>query len=230
MIYFLTLITSKSVPTQTDLNGYSIVGANQRCGFEFKAKCGDNLCCSSYGYCGSKPEYCSTGCKYMYGRCNESPLKPSLNNEFCGKSGNGAKCAANLCCSQYDYCGSTAQHCGTGCQSAFGHCIGSNTPINPVTPIPNIPKTTGATTWERQGDPATRCLNPSHVALTFDDGPHPTITPQVIQLAQIHKIPISFFEVGKNVTLYPEITKAVDQAGFVIGDHTYTHNSALNDG
>ena len=39
----------------------------------------------------------------------------------CGSQAGGATCANNLCCSQYGYCGSTSDYCGTGCQS--GPCI-----------------------------------------------------------------------------------------------------------
>jgi hypothetical protein len=34
----------------------------------------------------------------------------------------GARCPINQCCSQYGYCGITAQHCGAGCQKTYGQC------------------------------------------------------------------------------------------------------------
>ena len=42
----------------------------------------------------------------------------------CGSQSGGATCANNLCCSQYGYCGSTSDYCGTGCQS--GPCTSSS--------------------------------------------------------------------------------------------------------
>ena len=42
----------------------------------------------------------------------------------CGSEAGGATCADNLCCSQYGYCGSTSDYCGTGCQS--GPCTSSS--------------------------------------------------------------------------------------------------------
>ena len=42
----------------------------------------------------------------------------------CGSEAGGAICEDNLCCSQYGYCGSTSDYCGTGCQS--GPCTSSS--------------------------------------------------------------------------------------------------------
>lgn len=44
-------------------------------------------------------------------------------NDSCG-AGTNYKCAEGQCCSQYGFCGTTDAHCGTGCQSAFGRCVG----------------------------------------------------------------------------------------------------------
>ncbi|KAK5658891.1 hypothetical protein OQA88_1705 [Cercophora sp. LCS_1] len=41
----------------------------------------------------------------------------------CG-TGTSYKCAANVCCGQYGYCGTTPAHCESGCQSSFGRCDG----------------------------------------------------------------------------------------------------------
>jgi hypothetical protein len=47
---------------------------------------------------------------------------PSNDTEL-GRCGiNGVKCGEGFCCSQYNYCGTTPEYCGTGCQSAFGQC------------------------------------------------------------------------------------------------------------
>ncbi|KAF2824233.1 hypothetical protein CC86DRAFT_296515, partial [Ophiobolus disseminans] len=46
-------------------------------------------------------------------------------NARCGKEGSSQTCKGSKwgdCCSPYSYCGSTADHCSTGCQSGFGNC------------------------------------------------------------------------------------------------------------
>src|SRR5205807_8786613 len=48
------------------------------------------------------------------------------NTGLCGAANGGLKCdgsAQNTCCSPTGYCGDTADHCGTGCQSAYGVCF-----------------------------------------------------------------------------------------------------------
>ena len=47
-------------------------------------------------------------------------LSLTIQAQQCGSQAGGAKCANNLCCSQYGYCGSTSEYCGTGCQSQCG--------------------------------------------------------------------------------------------------------------
>ena len=51
----------------------------------------------------------------------------------CGSQAGGATCADNLCCSQYGYCGSTSDYCGTGCQS--GPCTSSSSSSSGVSSI-----------------------------------------------------------------------------------------------
>jgi peptidoglycan/xylan/chitin deacetylase (PgdA/CDA1 family) len=61
------------------------------------------------------------------------------------------------------------------------------------------------------------------VYLTFDDGPHPTITPFVLQCLQQHNAKATFFCIGKNVKQYPEVFQQVVDAGHSVGNHTYNH-------
>jgi len=61
------------------------------------------------------------------------------------------------------------------------------------------------------------------IYLTFDDGPHPTITPWVLQtLAQYHA-KATFFCVGDNVRKFPETYAQILQAGHRTGNHTFNH-------
>jgi peptidoglycan/xylan/chitin deacetylase (PgdA/CDA1 family) len=61
------------------------------------------------------------------------------------------------------------------------------------------------------------------IALTFDDGPDPTWTPQVLAVLEQHHIPATFFEIGQNVAAHPAVTAEVAAAGYPVEDHTYTH-------
>ncbi|CAN0477302.1 unnamed protein product, partial [Discosporangium mesarthrocarpum] len=49
---------------------------------------------------------------------------------ICGvSSGIDKSCGAGFCCSQYDFCGNTEEHCGDGCQPTFGSCLGNGEQI-----------------------------------------------------------------------------------------------------
>lgn len=61
------------------------------------------------------------------------------------------------------------------------------------------------------------------VALTFDDGPDPVYTPQVLDFLADHRIHATFFVVGEQVQEYPEIVKREVKEGHSIGNHTYSH-------
>lgn len=61
------------------------------------------------------------------------------------------------------------------------------------------------------------------VALTFDDGPHPTFTPEILQILDKYQVKATFFIIGERMEKYPDIAKEVFTRGHVIGNHTYTH-------
>jgi peptidoglycan-N-acetylglucosamine deacetylase len=61
------------------------------------------------------------------------------------------------------------------------------------------------------------------LALTFDDGPNPAITPQLLDLLAKHNARATFFLVGKFVRECPELTKEIAARGHVIGNHTDSH-------
>jgi len=70
------------------------------------------------------------------------------------------------------------------------------------------------------GDPQKK-----QIALTFDDGPHPEYTPQILALLKQENIRTSFFLVGSQAEKYPELVRAQMAAGHSIGNHTYHHVS-----
>ena len=59
--------------------------------------------------------------------------------------------------------------------------------------------------------------------LTFDDGPHETATPFVLDELQRYNAKATFFCIGKNVAEYPEIYQRILKEGHSVGNHTYNH-------
>ncbi|WP_066091750.1 polysaccharide deacetylase family protein [Neobacillus novalis] len=64
------------------------------------------------------------------------------------------------------------------------------------------------------------------IAITFDDGPNPEYTPQLLDLLKKHDVKASFFVVGAKVKKYPEIIKRMNEEGHTIGIHHYQHISS----
>ncbi len=63
------------------------------------------------------------------------------------------------------------------------------------------------------------------VALTFDDGPHPKVTPWILDHLDRVGAKATFFVVGKQVDLYPELTAEIVRRGHQLGSHSYTHRN-----
>ena len=61
------------------------------------------------------------------------------------------------------------------------------------------------------------------IALTFDDGPHPRLTPKILEILDKYNVKATFFTVGINVHYYPETFEEIVSHGHEIGNHTYTH-------
>jgi peptidoglycan-N-acetylglucosamine deacetylase len=67
------------------------------------------------------------------------------------------------------------------------------------------------------------------VAITIDDGPHPDITPRVLDLLDEHGAKVTFFCVGEKVRRYPEIAREIVHRGHAIENHSqrHVHNFSL---
>ncbi len=63
------------------------------------------------------------------------------------------------------------------------------------------------------------------IALTFDDGPNPKYTNDLLDLLKQYNIKASFFVVGANAEKYPDIIARIHQEGHLIGIHNYVHHS-----
>ena len=74
----------------------------------------------------------------------------------------------------------------------------------------------GKLTWRK---------NPSEkvIYLTFDDGPVPEVTPQVLDMLDRYQVKATFFCVGENVQKYPGLYAEVLRRGHKTGNHTFNH-------
>jgi len=72
--------------------------------------------------------------------------------------------------------------------------------------------------WERK-------TNEKVIYLTFDDGPHPDITPQVLEILDEYDSKATFFCVGENVSKFPDTFKSIINNGHRVGNHSYNHIS-----
>jgi peptidoglycan/xylan/chitin deacetylase (PgdA/CDA1 family) len=61
------------------------------------------------------------------------------------------------------------------------------------------------------------------LALTFDDGPHPELTPRLLDLLRAEGVRATFYVVGKNVEAYPEIARRIVAEGHEIANHSWSH-------
>ena len=223
----------------------------QRCGSNF-GSCNEDDCCSEYGWCGTMPIYCESGCQAAFGQCgttttttpssstSSSATQTPRSDGQCGPSFANVPCPSSQCCSEFGWCGTDDQHCGTGClyQCSFTttSLFASSTAIIPTsthvltTTASASPTQTNIGYWPPQLEPATNCVRQKTVALTFDDGPDPVITAQVMAAAkaQTPQIPLLFFQIGENVDANPDISANVKNLGFSIGDHSYSHLSAID--
>jgi cellulose synthase/poly-beta-1,6-N-acetylglucosamine synthase-like glycosyltransferase/peptidoglycan/xylan/chitin deacetylase (PgdA/CDA1 family) len=75
----------------------------------------------------------------------------------------------------------------------------------------------------RGGRATTVSVPDKTIALTFDDGPNPTWTPQVLEILEKYDVPATFFVVGSMVSRYPGIVKDMVEQGNEVGIHTFTH-------
>lgn len=88
-------------------------------------------------------------------------------------------------------------------------------------PVPTpVPTATPSDSGKVKPIPDT-CANP--VALTFDDGPHKTLTPAKLDVLKEKGVVATFFMIGNQVIAYPDIVKRIYQEGHELGNHTWDH-------
>ncbi|MFO0662820.1 MAG: polysaccharide deacetylase family protein [Polyangiaceae bacterium] len=70
----------------------------------------------------------------------------------------------------------------------------------------------------------------ARIALTFDDGPDPEVTPRLLDLLRDHGAKATFFFVGHRAERFPEIVRRAHDEGHDVGTHTYTHSTRFHFG
>ncbi len=105
-----------------------------------------------------------------------------------------------------------------------GDATASPSPEAVDTPTP-VPPTPTPTPKPRQHVYNSVDVDGPYIAITFDDGPHPKLTPQLLDLLKARGIPATFFVVGKSVAEYPEIVQRMDAEGHEVANHTWNHPS-----
>jgi len=146
----------------------------------------------------------------------------------CGAANGGFSCltsgALNTCCSQYGWCGDTSDHCGTGCQCAYGRC-GDRAPTPPGeaphSRLGSVPYGVGIYT----------CSIPGVIALTYDDGPY-AWTSQLLDTLDSYGVKATFFITANNLEKgslddpnlpWAALLQRMYASGHQIASHTMDH-------
>lgn len=62
------------------------------------------------------------------------------------------------------------------------------------------------------------------IALTFDDGPDPAVTPAVLSVLKEKRVPATFFLIGEKAEKYPHLVRQILADGHEVGNHSYSHS------
>lgn len=103
--------------------------------------------------------------------------------------------------------------------AAFSGPARAQSPVAGIGPggVPRFDRAHRFVTVE-QGDPRHR-----RVAMTFDDGPHPTLTPRLLDILRERRIRATFYVIGSRVQAYPGLLRRMVDEGHEIGNHTWAH-------
>lgn len=100
----------------------------------------------------------------------------------------------------------------------------SSTGLHPQPPAPGVAPQNAAPRPPRVPEQY-NSVNTSHrlVALTFDDGPHPELTPRLLDILRQNGVRATFYVIGRNVETYPEIARRIVAEGHEIANHSWSH-------
>src|ERR1700693_1473450 len=77
------------------------------------------------------------------------------------------------------------------------------------------------------GDPLRYTQGAKDVALTFDDGPNPAVTPRLLDLFDRYSVRATFFLIGKFTRACPDLVNEISARGHLVGNHTDTHANLI---
>lgn len=66
------------------------------------------------------------------------------------------------------------------------------------------------------------------IAITFDDGPDATVTPQVLSILEQYDVKAAFFCIGQKIAYNPLIVKQINDKGHLLGNHSYSHSPVFD--
>jgi len=112
--------------------------------------------------------------------------------------------------------------------TAPDHTVTKNTSVNctdtlGVSRVAEVDTTGGGQYGEQY--PPKPLLEKSEVVLTFDDGPHPKYTREILDALAAQCTKATFFYVGRMIKEFPDIARQVQAEGHTVGTHTYTHRN-----
>jgi peptidoglycan-N-acetylglucosamine deacetylase len=82
--------------------------------------------------------------------------------------------------------------------------------------------------WRFFGHIVVDAGDPGKIALTFDDGPDPAFTPDILGWLKAHGFVANFFLVGRKVRLHPDLARRIQAEGHLVASHTYDHSHFSN--
>ena len=112
--------------------------------------------------------------------------------------------------------------CALPLSRSFGS-LGREFGLHPGTPLADLPA--GPLTNPAVMLPPfySATVNAPLLALTFDDGPHGTLTPRLLDLLAERNVKATFYVIGRNVEAYPDIARRIVSEGHEIANHTWSH-------
>jgi peptidoglycan/xylan/chitin deacetylase (PgdA/CDA1 family) len=100
--------------------------------------------------------------------------------------------------------------------SAYAAAAAQDSGLGATSPTPNPPSTEKITFTEVNVDGP-------YIAMTFDDGPHATNTPELLEMAAERHIKLTFFVLGECVVQNPDVLRREVAEGHEIGNHSWSH-------
>jgi peptidoglycan/xylan/chitin deacetylase (PgdA/CDA1 family)/GT2 family glycosyltransferase len=109
-------------------------------------------------------------------------------------------------------------------QHMYGTAADHSAPApGPADAVPAAVRTGGPVIDAATAEPHTARPADATIALTFDDGPDPRWTPQILDSLRRHHVHATFFVVGTEVAAHPDLVRRIVAEGHQIGIHTFTH-------